>query len=205
MVALTAFLQQVKGAATVDEARLPLASLFLWVQVLHAFDVPRRRDLAFSDGLERDPHGRGRIALLRHRRSCSSCVPWAALDRRVAVPVRPAAPGRHRRDRRRAQELRAASARPAAPARSIGAASLAVLAAATGVFLVTPRLPGALVQSPPFSLRAATPVDGYDGGVSNPGLPAHPAADRRTSHRPPTRGSATAWISARAGSSRTRS
>ena len=27
---------------------MPLASLFLWVQVLHAFDVPRRRDLAFS-------------------------------------------------------------------------------------------------------------------------------------------------------------
>src|SRR6185369_16597783 len=48
LVAFTAFLQQMKGATTVDEVRLPLASLFLWVQVLHAFDVPRRRDLAFS-------------------------------------------------------------------------------------------------------------------------------------------------------------
>ena len=37
-----------RRAISVDQARLPLATLFLWVQVLHAFDVPRRRDLAFS-------------------------------------------------------------------------------------------------------------------------------------------------------------
>ena len=42
------FLRAVGGIRTVDEARVPLASLFLWVQVLHAFDVPRRRDLSFS-------------------------------------------------------------------------------------------------------------------------------------------------------------
>src|SRR4029077_15763629 len=38
----------VQLAGSVDPARGPLASLFLWVQVLHAFDVPRHRDLAFS-------------------------------------------------------------------------------------------------------------------------------------------------------------
>ncbi len=42
------FLQSVQLAGSVDQARVPLASLFLWVQVLHAFDVPRRRDLSFS-------------------------------------------------------------------------------------------------------------------------------------------------------------
>jgi transglutaminase-like putative cysteine protease len=46
-----------------------------------------------------------------------------------------------------------------------------VLAAATGVFMVTPRLPGAVLQTPPFSLRGSSPVEGFDGGVSNPGLP----------------------------------
>ena len=42
------FFASVRMAANVDAARIPLATLFLWVQVLHAFDVPRRRDLAFS-------------------------------------------------------------------------------------------------------------------------------------------------------------
>ena len=48
LAAFAAFLQSVQMAGSVDQARVPLASLFLWVQVLHAFDVPRRRDLAFS-------------------------------------------------------------------------------------------------------------------------------------------------------------
>src|SRR4029450_13328380 len=48
LAALGQFLGQVRAVTTVDQARIPLATLFLWVQVLHAFDVPRRRDLAFS-------------------------------------------------------------------------------------------------------------------------------------------------------------
>src|SRR5204862_7467020 len=48
LIALDRFIGQVRFATTVDQARIPLASMFLWVQILHAFDVPRRRDLAFS-------------------------------------------------------------------------------------------------------------------------------------------------------------
>ena len=48
LVAMDLFVRTVRTAQTVDAARMPLAALFLWVQVLHAFDVPRRRDLAFS-------------------------------------------------------------------------------------------------------------------------------------------------------------
>ncbi len=48
LAALGQFMASARSATTVDQARIPLASLFLWVQVLHAFDVPRRRDLAFS-------------------------------------------------------------------------------------------------------------------------------------------------------------
>src|SRR5207247_44980 len=47
-LAFGGFLRSVQGATTVDDARVPLAALFLWVQVLHSFDVPRRRDLTFS-------------------------------------------------------------------------------------------------------------------------------------------------------------
>ena len=36
------------GAGAINELQLPLAELFLWVQVLHSLDVPARRDLLFS-------------------------------------------------------------------------------------------------------------------------------------------------------------
>src|SRR5205823_658755 len=46
--ALGAFLSSARYATSVDDARAGLASLFLWVQVIHGFDLPRRRDLSFS-------------------------------------------------------------------------------------------------------------------------------------------------------------
>jgi len=45
------FVVQIFGAAHTGELssiEVPLASLFTWVQVVHAFDVPARRDLLFS-------------------------------------------------------------------------------------------------------------------------------------------------------------
>jgi protein-glutamine gamma-glutamyltransferase len=172
MAAFAAFLQQVQGATSVDEARLPLASLFLWVQVLHAFDVPRRRDLAFSTVSS--------VILMAEAGSLSLetgflvfLLPWAVVAGAwlfLSGRPRPASTATIRFERRSFVR----PPRAAAPARSIGAATLATLAAAAGVFLATPRLPGALVQSPPFSLRGSSPVEGFDGGVSNPGLPAQP-------------------------------
>lgn len=50
LVALVRFLGQLGGVATLDEVRFPLADLFLWVQVIHGFDLPQRRDLNFSLG-----------------------------------------------------------------------------------------------------------------------------------------------------------
>jgi transglutaminase-like putative cysteine protease len=39
--------------------------------------------------------------------------------------------------------------------------------------MAMPRLPATLVHAPPFSLRRSSPVSNFDGGVSNPGLPAN--------------------------------
>jgi transglutaminase-like putative cysteine protease len=169
MAAFVAFLQNVRNVATVDEARLPLASLFLWVQVLHAFDVPKRRDLAFSIVSS--------VILMAEAGSLSMdvaylgvLVPWAVLTGMwLFLSGRPR-PG----ETTPIAAERRSFVRPpraAAPARSVGAAGLAVLAAATGIFMVTPRLPGAVLQTPPFSLRGSSPVEGFDGDVSNPGLP----------------------------------
>lgn len=48
VMALANFLQRVGSATSVEAARAPLAEIFLYVQMLHSFDLPRRRDLHFS-------------------------------------------------------------------------------------------------------------------------------------------------------------
>ena len=174
LAALGQFIAEVRLATSVDQARLPLASLFLWVQVLHAFDVPRRRDLAFSMVSS--------LILMAEAGSLSLStsfvvflVPWAVLAgvwlslssrprpdqvtspisvRRVAPPVKPPR---------------------LAPARSVAMTTTAALMAAFLLFLAMPRVPGSLVKAPPFSLAGApSPVNGFDGSVDNPGLPADP-------------------------------
>lgn len=48
LAALLRFFGDVRVAVTIEDTRAPLAALFLAVQVLHTFDLPRRRDLGFS-------------------------------------------------------------------------------------------------------------------------------------------------------------
>ena len=68
--------------------------MFLWVQVLHAFDVPRRRDLAFSMVSSVILMAEAGALSLSSSFVVFILVPWAALSRRMAVPVEPAAIGR---------------------------------------------------------------------------------------------------------------
>ena len=171
LAAFAAFLQSVQLAGSVDQARVPLASLFLWVQVLHAFDVPRRRDLSFSMVSS--------VILMAEAGALSLSssfglflVPWAALTGgwlflssrpRSAVTTEPVSIRR----RPSADARAGASVRGAA-----WAGSVAVLASAL-VFMGIPRLPGTLVRSLPFSLGgAASTVANFAGGVENPSLPA---------------------------------
>ena len=169
-LALAMFLRAVGGIRTVDEARVPLASLFLWVQVLHAFDVPRRRDLSFSvvSSTTLVAAG-GAIALTGGY--VWIVVAWAGLaaawlwlsaaprpDEVVApIRVRWVAHGRPHR-------------LPAT--RSAVAAGLAALLVGSLLFLAMPRLPTRLVRTPPFSLGGTDPQaipEGADSTV-NPGL-----------------------------------
>jgi len=50
IIGLMRFFGQLGAIATLDEVRFPLADLFLWVQVIHGFDLPARKDLNFSLG-----------------------------------------------------------------------------------------------------------------------------------------------------------
>lgn len=46
--ALYRFFGQLRTAVTIEDTRVPLANLFLAVQILHGFDLPQRRDLGFT-------------------------------------------------------------------------------------------------------------------------------------------------------------
>ncbi|MGH2597604.1 MAG: transglutaminase TgpA family protein [Actinomycetota bacterium] len=170
LAAFVAFLQSVKLAGSVDQARVPLASLFLWVQVLHAFDVPRRRDLSFSMISS--------VILMAEAGALSLSssfalfvLPWAILAGgwlflssrpRAGTMSEPVAV------RRRSP----AHGGLAAPLRSAVWAGSAVLLASAVVFMGIPRLPGTLVRSLPFSLGGpAANVADFAGGVENPSLP----------------------------------
>ena len=148
----------VRSVTSFDQARIPLASLFLWVQVLHAFDVPRRRDLSFSVVSS--------LILMAEAGSLSLSTSfalfvlvwaalagaWLSLSSRprpdqvaAAVAVRRHAPER--------------SAPRWAPIRSAAASAGLALLAASLVFLAMPRLPGSFVRTPPFSLAGNPAAD----------------------------------------------
>lgn len=170
LLALGAFLRRVQFAQTVDEARMPLASLFVWVQALHAFDVPRRRDLAFSVVSS--------VILMAEAASLSFdmgfallLIPWAALAAVWLFATQ--RPVRLELDRPRfvRRVSRPGPRRPLAFARTVGAATAVVLVAVFAAFLAMPRLPGTYVRLPPFALQHALPVPSFDGSVTNPSLP----------------------------------
>lgn len=176
VVALASFLQGVRAATTVDQARIPLASLFVWVQVLHSFDVPRRRDLAFSmvsslilmaqaGALS---FGTGFLVFL---------VPWGALAAAwLYLSQHPASREVTEPSFVRKIAGRGGGVGPAI-GRSLVAATVVVVTATAVVFAFMPRLPGTSVRLPPFAAGRALAVPGFDGQVSNPGLPAEGGGD----------------------------
>ena len=173
LLALANFLARVRVITSADEARIPLASLFVWVQVLHSFDLPRRRDLAFSVVAA--------MALMAEAASLSLderfglfLLPFAGLaalwlflsdQAGVRSTASPADIIRRPADRR----SRRLAARGAA---RTGAFSVAAMGLATAlVFVATPRLPGRQILAPPFSLVNRAAIPGFSGGVVNPAFP----------------------------------
>lgn len=168
--ALMQFFAQLRGVATLDEVRFPLAELFLWVQVLHGFDLPARKDLNFSLGssltlmavagsISQDTKllfflviylGLAISALVLSHRS--------EVNERALAWLRPRAPKQQRTQTRNL-------VRPIA------------LTAATAValFLVIPQPSGIRTFALPFSLGSGAGIFG-GGGIANPGFGSSPTS-----------------------------
>lgn len=165
------FLRSVSGATSIDDARGPLAEIFLWVQVLHSFDLPRRKDLQFSLASS--------VALIALGGSIAIdatflffFVPWgiAALAAMVLTHLSELEEVNQSSPRPR-QRGAVGTARGFAWAWRPAVTGLAVIMiAGTATFLFTPRGRGARITSLPFEIPSFIPVP-EGSGVVNKGLP----------------------------------
>ena len=164
VVAFGSFLDAALGASTgsLAEIQIPLAELFLWVQLLHALDVPARRDLLFSllsslvliavAGVLSISGGLAVYLLVWGGATASALV----LAYRSEIAELPPIVDVHGR----LAERRSSVARPV-----VGAMAL-VLLVATAVFLVVPAAGAGRAVAFPARLANPVPVP-EEGGLSN--------------------------------------
>jgi transglutaminase-like putative cysteine protease len=165
IVALMRLFGQLGGVGTLDEVRYPLAEIFLWVQVLHSFDLPARKDLNFSLGSS--------LALMAVAASLSQDMIFALFLVVYAVFVAAALYYSHLSE---LTQGTAGTARIRVPATGRQRTPLVggiVACALAGVvlFLVLPRLPsGIRTFSLPFQFGSGTGISAGGLGVVNPGF-----------------------------------
>lgn len=139
------------------DTRLSLAHLLIELQVLHSFDLPRRKDLYYSLLVS--------IALISVAATVSRTVgfgPWFLLWT-AGILV---AAGLGHLARFRVAE----SPQPWRLIRPYLLPMPLVLAAAVGIWLLLPRYDGLRLQNLPVSVRLPTPP-GFSGQIANPAYP----------------------------------
>ncbi len=172
--ALIRFFGQLRGIVSLDEVRFPLADLFLWIQVLHGFDLPARKDLNFSLGSS--------LTLMAAAGSISQNMTFGiyllvyfafaatalALAHRSELEEGATATASAKKDESE-QRGPAAMAPPGAwdVLKALGVTALA----ATLLFLVIPQPTGVRTFALPFNLGSGIGAIPTEGAIANPGFP----------------------------------
>ena len=170
IVALIRFFGELRAVGTLDEVRFPLAVVFLWVQVLHSFDLPARKDLNFSLGSS--------LALMAITASLSQDMTFALFLFVYAGSALAALHLAHVSELSEGAVARAGRAdrrnRGMALGRNAFKGALVCALAATAVFLLLPQPSGLRTFALPFQLGGvgATPTGG--SGIVNPGFTGNP-------------------------------
>lgn len=182
------------GPAAINELQLPLAELFLWVQVLHSLDVPARRDLLFSllsslvliavAGVLSVSTALGPFLLVWAIAALASLV----LSHRSELDEKPQLASIELSALRAATPPRRRSLRPI-----LGVVALA-LAVAVAVFGVLPAAGAGRAVAFPARLPNNSPVPN-EGGLANPSLGGNdPASPDGTSSSTGTGASTTGYF-----------
>lgn len=165
VAALVHFFGELKTLQTVDEARFPLATLFLAVQVLHGFDLPARKDLNFSLGSS--------LALMAIAGTLSQDGGYGFYLVAYFGFVMGALTLSHRSELGSATAgwMTTAGGRPSEarfPWRDIGRAAIPVALSGALIFMVMPQSVASQYFALPFSLGPGVGSDA-GGGIMNPG------------------------------------
>jgi len=165
ILALIRFFGQLGGISTLDEVRFPLADLFLWVQVLHGFDLPARKDLSFSLGSS--------LALMAVAGSISQDLWYGILLVAYFLCAILALSLGHRSEiyEGTGGVLRSSGSRPPVkvPRRDVFKGIAVTCIAATVLFLVIPQPSGLRTFALPFQLGSGGGLSA-GGGIANPGF-----------------------------------
>lgn len=153
------------GPGTLSEVQVPLAELFLWVQLLHAMDVPARRDLLFSLVSS--------LVLMAVAGALSISLSFGLFFVAWALASVASLTLAHRSElaeypRLGSNAIEVADARGVL--RSVGAVVALVLLLGSGLFLVLPAAGSARALTFPAELPEVTPSGGLPGALSNPAL-----------------------------------
>ncbi|MBW3562539.1 MAG: DUF3488 domain-containing protein, partial [Actinobacteria bacterium] len=180
--ALYRFFGQLQSAATIEDTRVPLANLFLAVQILHGFDLPQRRDLGFTlassltlVALAASSARGSAFGLLLIAYLLVMALASAALQRAAARDEADDIADEEERARLVPVTRDATSARDPSGrwllsgASGLLRASVPALLAGLLVFLMLPRADVSRFGGLPFEGFGGGQVD--DGRVVNPGLP----------------------------------
>ncbi|MBD3880139.1 DUF3488 domain-containing protein [Phormidium tenue FACHB-886] len=143
-----------------NDTRIALATLLIHLQVLHSFDLPRRKDLGYSAAI-----GLILLGVAATLSQTLAFAPLLLLFLAIALPVLML-------DYRSRLGLGAVSFRRAgldlAPKR-LGAVLLVILALGLGIFLLLPRMPGYQLRSFPVSSPIPTSEQFNSSNIVNPG------------------------------------
>jgi transglutaminase-like putative cysteine protease len=171
IVALMRFFGQLRGIATLDEVRFPLADLFLWVQVLHGFDLPARKDLNFSLGSS--------LTLMAAAGSISQDLWFGGMLVVYFLFAIAALALEHRSElgegtsgamKPSGREPSGAGSAPIA-AGEVGKALTVTALTAALLFLVLPQPQAVRTFALPFSLGSGIGAIPSEGSIANPGFP----------------------------------
>ncbi|MDQ4025361.1 MAG: DUF3488 domain-containing protein, partial [Actinomycetota bacterium] len=166
VLALVRFFDELRAVSTLDEARFPLATLFLAVQVLHGFDLPARKDLNFSLGSS--------LALMAVAGTLSQDMTYGMFLLVYFAFVMAALTLSHRSELRGATAAwmtpeRGRAALPRLPWWEVGRGALPVAVCGTVIFMLLPQSVASQYFSLPFSLGSGLGAAAADG-VTNPGF-----------------------------------
>ena len=162
IVALVKFFNSLNEVDTFDAIRYPLAEVFLWVQLLHSFDVPQRRDLGFSLGSS--------LVLMATAASVSQDLAFGILAM-VYVFFAVAALVLSNQSLMQQGTITVAKARARVGERAhLGKAAAITVVFAIAAFSIIPQQSAPHAFALPFSLGGGLGLPA-DGGIANPGFP----------------------------------